>query len=395
MTWVYQKGTPVNHLRSPVTVAHSPPLEHLCFISTPHVQFDLVLWLLHVCCSLRVFMLGLTNAQHDFGEMEMLIRRVSQHKIVLFDCAISSENPRLTSNEMAEGNVKLWKQLDQPPALNVKGEKIQFGSCIKQYYCNRNQTPFSHGFLKEQDPVAKFNEEKWEWTPVTPFEARVGNDTLPTLKRKMAAGFPASQVVDARVPTGYQIPKKAARYLYPGTQMVSLLQPISDLQDTIHPPTDSAQTDTISEETSPGNVSVSHDHQYGNITSPAQTFSPTVFIQQDQPNESCSDNKADDLHPPELEPAAPPADWFDPQHEPEGYMISGIETSDPLAMKVVEDWDPSGFYFPKTPPPPDAQSTTSTSDCESSDFEDIPLTSPPPNLDTVDPFNFQPFCPLN
>ncbi len=168
MNWVYQKGTPVNHLGSPVTVAHSPSLEHLCFLSTPHVQFDLVLWLLHVCCSLRVFIIGLKSAQHDFGEMEMLIRRLSRRKVVLFDCAISSDNSKLTSNEMAEGNAKLWKCLDQPPVLNVKGEKIQFGTCIKEYYCNRNQTPFSHGFLKDQDPVVKFNEEKGEWTPVTP-----------------------------------------------------------------------------------------------------------------------------------------------------------------------------------------------------------------------------------
>ncbi len=211
---------------------------------------------------------------------------------------------------------------------------------------------------------------------------------MPTLKRKTRTGLPASQVIDARVPAGYQIPKKAARYLYPGTQMVSLLQPISDLQETFHPPTDPAQTDTTSDCTGPKNVSVSHDHQYGNITSLARAFSPTMFIQQDQPNGPCLDTKADDSHLPELEPTPPPADWFDPQREPEGYMISGIETADPLALKVNEEWDPSGFDFPESPPLPDTASTTSMSECGSTDFDDIPLTSPLPNLDSVDPFNF-------
>ncbi len=225
--WVYHQGTPVKHLGCKLTTAHSPPLEQVCFMNTPRVPFDMILWLLNVCCSLHTLRIGPQTGQYGLAKMSLILRALKNQKVVLFDCTLMEDDPSLPKKTVTEQTMRLWSQMDQPPFLNVKGEKVQFGTQIKNFYCNRSVSTVPCKFLKDVDPVCLFNRPVGKWTPVTPEKETTTKS--PPRKRKTSSRPSSDQGKGSGMSNSlahYTIPKRSKTVPQEEPKMVSVLRPL-------------------------------------------------------------------------------------------------------------------------------------------------------------------------
>ena len=153
--------------------------------------------------------------------MTLILRALKNRKVVLFDCALMEDDPSLPKRMVTEQTMRLWSQMDQLPFLNVKGERVQFGTQIKNFYCNRSISTVPCRFQKDVDPVCLFNHPAGKWMPVTPGEATKS----PPRKRKASTHL-GKEVGLPKPLAHYTIPKRSKTIPQEEPRMVSVLCPL-------------------------------------------------------------------------------------------------------------------------------------------------------------------------
>ncbi len=280
--------------------------------------------------------------------MTLILRALKNRKVVLFDCALMEDDPSLPKRTVTEQTMRLWSQLDQPPFLNVKGERVQFGTQIKNFYCNRSISTVPCRFQKDVDPVCLFNRPVGKWTPVTPGEQTAAKS--PPRKRKASTRLPSNQGKETILPipsAHYTIPKRSKTIPQEEPRMVSVLCPLltsaprSPSPEVMPPPSPSEYLNRpIPTNQSPLAKCMAQPPLQQHVSSHEQFTAESMHVE--DINALLQDNYVSASG----SPSTP--DLFDPQWDPEEPMLYN-KRDDPLGLKATQDWDSSDFTFPPTP----------------------------------------------